>query len=36
VGLKVTDSVQLAPTAKDVEQVFEGSRKELALAPVNV
>jgi hypothetical protein len=36
VGLKATDSVQFAPTAKDVEHVFVVIRNELALAPVNV
>jgi hypothetical protein len=36
VGSNATDSVQLAPTANDVEQVFVVIRNELALAPVNV
>jgi hypothetical protein len=35
VGLKATDSVQFAPTARDVEQVFPEIRNEPALAPIN-
>ena len=34
VGSKATDSVQFAPTARDVEQVFPEIRNELALAPI--
>jgi hypothetical protein len=36
VGLNSIDSVQLAPGANKVKQVFPVSRNELALAPVKV